>query len=266
MDKYNIINEDFEFDPNDYHFNDKEKTKIIRDKITRLNLDPTIAIIPDNVSTDEELNKLYNKFSLLPKKFKRFSNYYSTQLLGYNVPNMYAIMREKIIDNDYIFEGVEDLELLNEKFIGSEPDLYYNQKKFNEGKTNICFILGHSGSGKSMMAKSLKGNAIDHIELDDLMLAKDHFTVKELKEYSDMFYSFFTGVGKKYYIVHEERKNIKKEDYEDKVFVDFVKFAMNYAKSHKIENLLSREFGYIFISIILQYLKTMLYLLKEHLS
>ena len=232
MDKYNIIKEEFEIDPYSDHFTDDERQKIVRDKIAKLNLDPTIAIISDDIKSDEELNRIYKKFTLLPRKFRRFSNYYSTQLLGYNVPNMYAIMRDKLITNDYIFEGV-DYEVLNEKFIGSEPDLYYNQKKFNDGETNICFILGHSGSGKSMMASSLKGKAIDHIELDDLLLVKDHFSIKELKEYSNMMYSFFTGVGKKYYIGIKERDNFTKEQYEDKVFVDFVKYAMNYAKSHK---------------------------------
>jgi hypothetical protein len=84
-----------------------------------------------------------------------------------------------------------------------------------------------------MMARTLEGDDIDHIELDDLLLTKDHFTMNELKDYSDMFYSFFNGEGAKYYIGVEERDSIPKEEYEDKVFIDFVDFAMEYAKQHK---------------------------------
>jgi hypothetical protein len=48
-----------------------------------------------------------------------------------------------------------------------------------------------------------------------------------------MFFSFFTGEGAKYYIGLEERDSIPKEEYEDKVFVDFVKFAMDYSEQHR---------------------------------
>jgi energy-coupling factor transporter ATP-binding protein EcfA2 len=128
---------------------------------------------------------------------------------------------------------IADWPLPNEKYVVSEPDLYYKEDSFNSGETNICFILGHSGSGKSMMARTLDGDDIDHLELDDLLLVKDHFTMDQLKDYSDMFYSFFTGEGAKYYIGVAERDSIPKEEYEDKVFIDFVDFAMEYAKHHK---------------------------------
>jgi hypothetical protein len=55
----------------------------------------------------------------------------------------------------------------------------------------------------------------------------------ELKDYSDMFYSFFSGEGAKYYIGVDDRDSIPKEEYEDKVFIDFVQFAMDYAKQHR---------------------------------
>ena len=55
----------------------------------------------------------------------------------------------------------------------------------------------------------------------------------ELKEYSDMLYNFFGGVGAKYYIGIKEQENISKEEYEDKVFIDFVNFAIKYSKEHK---------------------------------
>ena len=192
--------------------------------------DPSLVIITDAVTTQTELNQLYVKYRVLPKNQKRFSNYYSNEFLGHTVPEMYVLVRNKLIADSNIFE---DWQLPNESFVVSEPDLYYKEEFFNSGDTNICFILGHSGSGKSVMARTLEGDDIDHIELDDLLLTRDHFTMDELKNYSDLLYSFFNGEGAKYYIGVEERDGIPKEEYEDKVFIDFVDFAKDYSKQHR---------------------------------
>ena len=192
--------------------------------------DSSLAIITWNITTQKELNRVYVKYKSLPKRQKRFSDYYSNEFLGHNVPEMYFLVKDKLTaDSDIFFEK----ELPNEKYVVSEPDLYYKEDRFNSGETNICFILGHSGSGKSMMARTLEGDDIEHIELDDLLLIKDHFSMDELREHYDMFYSFFNGEGAKYYIGATERDRIPKEEYEDKVFVDFVDFAMEYAKQHR---------------------------------
>ena len=195
--------------------------------------DPSLAILTDSITSQTELNQAFVRYRILPKKQKRISNYYSNKFLGYNVPEMYVLLRDKLIADSDILGLFKDIQLPNETFVISEPDLYYKEDSFNAGDTNICFILGHSGSGKSMMARTLEGDDIDHIELDDLLLVKDHFTMDELKDYSDMYFSFFNGEGAKYYIGVEERDNLSKEEYEDKVFVDFVDFAMKYAKQHK---------------------------------
>ena len=192
--------------------------------------DPSLVIITDRTSTLIELNRAFVRYKVLPKRQKRFSDYYSNEFLGHNVPEMYALVKEKLTA-DYDIFG--DLPLPSETLIVSEPDLYYKEDSFNSGDTNICFILGHSGSGKSKMARTLEGDDIDHIELDDLLLIKDHFTMDELAQYSDMLYSFFSAEGAKYYIGVEERNSIPKEEYEDKVFVDFVRFAMDYAKRRR---------------------------------
>ena len=192
--------------------------------------DPSLAIISDQITKPKELIRVYLKFRVLSPKQKRYSNYYSNKFLGHSVQEMYVLIKDKLnAEND----SFEEWQLPNESFIVSEPDLYYKEELFNSGDTNICFVLGHSGSGKSMMARTLEGDDIDHLELDDLLLAKDHFSTEDLKAYSDVFYSFFTGEGAKYYIGVEERDSIPKEEYEDKVFVDFVKFAMEYAKQHR---------------------------------
>ena len=191
--------------------------------------DASLAIITDRITTQKELNRVYVKYKVLPQKQKRFSNYYSNEFLGHNVPEMYELVKENLKDNNNFTEW----QLPSESFIISEPDLYYKEESFNTGEINICFLLGHSGSGKSVMARSLEGDNINHIELDDLLLTKDHFSMEELKNYSDMIYDFFAGEGAKYYIGVEERDSLPKEEYEDKVFVDFIRFAMEYAKQHR---------------------------------
>ena len=192
--------------------------------------DPSLAIITDRITTPEELSKLYAKYRILPKKQKRYSNYYSTEFQGRRVSEMYVLMKDKFKPGGELSEAWQ---MPKDAFVVSEPDLYYKEESFNKGDTNICFILGHSGSGKSRMASTLEGNAIDHIELDDLLLTRDHFTMDGLKAYSDMIYSFFSGKGAKYYIGADQRDSIPKEEYEDRVFVDFVKFATEYAGQHR---------------------------------
>ena len=39
--------------------------------------DPSLAIITDRITTQKELNRIYTKYEVLPKKQKRYSNYYS---------------------------------------------------------------------------------------------------------------------------------------------------------------------------------------------
>ncbi len=192
--------------------------------------DPSLVIITDRISTQTELKQAFVKYKILSNKQKRFSNYYSNEFLGHNVPEMYVLIKDKLTAENEAFAGWQ---LPNETYIVSEPDLYYKEESFNSGATNICFILGHSGSGKSMMARTIEGDNTDHIELDDLLLTRDHFTMDELKAYSDMMYSFFNSEGAKYYIGLDERNSIPKEEYEDKVFTDFVKFAMDYSKQHR---------------------------------
>ena len=196
--------------------------------------DPSLSIITDQAVTMRELNRSYIRYRALPKKQKRFADYYSIAFLGHSVPEMYVLMKEKLkAESDSGSDILKDLQLPSEQYIRTEPDLYYKEDSFNSGETNICFILGHSGSGKSMMARTLEGDDIDHIELDDLLLTKDHFTLDELKDYSDIIYSYFAGKGAGFYIGVDERDSIPREEYEDKVFVDFVRYAMDYARQHR---------------------------------
>lgn len=61
---------------------------------------PLIVIISPTLKEDEmtieELNAKYNRYLALSEKNKRFSNSYSLDLWGYNVPNMFEIMKGKL--------------------------------------------------------------------------------------------------------------------------------------------------------------------------
>lgn len=137
-------------------------------------------------------------------------------------------------DEDWTNESVE----IEEKMLVDSKDIYYNKDKFDSGEINLCFIIGHSGSGKSTMAREMAdGDKIEYYELDDVVLNKISFTMENLKEYGDLIYSFFKGPGKKYYYTEEDRVSGKVKGiegyYEEKLIKDFISYAISYAKSHK---------------------------------
>ena len=140
------------------------------------------------------------------------------------------------LQNDYYdpIMRINEMSLL-ESILFNEKDIYYNKDKFDSGEINLCFITGHSGSGKSTMARDMQKDNIEHYELDDLQCIKDHFTMAQLKEYGDLIYSYFNGPGKKFYVTYKELvdNKIPGSEYEDKLFPGFVHYAMQYAKSHK---------------------------------
>ena len=130
---------------------------------------------------------------------------------------------------------INEFTLLDESILFNEKDIYYNKDKFDSGEINLCFITGHSGSGKSTMARNMQKDNVEHYELDDLQCIADHFTMDQLKEYGDLIYSYFKGPGKKFYTTWDElkEKQVPGSEYEDKLFPGFVHYAMEYSKSHK---------------------------------
>lgn len=126
--------------------------------------------------------------------------------------------------------------IIQEKMLLNEDDIYYNKDKFDSREINICFITGHSGSGKSTMGRELsKDKNTEHYELDDVVTNKDNFTMENLKEYGDLIYSFFNGIGKKYYLTGKELREENKFEgfYEKELIRDFVDYSINYANKHK---------------------------------
>lgn len=136
-----------------------------------------------------------------------------------------------------IFEFIRNPELYNEAYIKNIKDIYYNKDQFDSGEINLCFITGHSGSGKSTMANNMSRNIIEAYGLDDVISNKISFTMSNLKEYGDLIYSFFKGPGKKYYFTEDDVKNgivgEYKGNYQKNLIIDFINYSINYAKSHK---------------------------------
>lgn len=121
---------------------------------------------------------------------------------------------------------------IEEGFIINEKDIYYNKDKFDSGEINLCFITGHSGSGKSTMARNISGNKIEHYELDDVV-GNSNFSDENLKEYGDLIYSFFKGSGKKYRNKTLEQLENNFSNYEKEIITDFIKYSLTYCKLHK---------------------------------
>ena len=92
--------------------------------------DTSLVLITDAAATQKELNKVYVRYKTLPRKQKRYSNYYSHEFLGHTVPEMYAIRKDKLkVDNFSYEEGpLQD----RKQMFGRETRNYF----LDEGKIN----------------------------------------------------------------------------------------------------------------------------------
>ena len=120
--------------------------------------------------------------------------------------------------------------MFGESVVDHEKKWQRFKKAFDEGSINLCFVIGYSGSGKSVLTREYEGSGIEKISLDDLVCVKDHYTMEDLNMMSEMLYSFFAGPGAKYYISKKERDLFADRS---EVFVEFIKYARKFASSHK---------------------------------
>lgn len=126
---------------------------------------------------------------------------------------------------------------IEEGFLKSDKDIYYNKDKFDSGEINLCFITGLSGSGKSTMGRNMSSKNIEHYEMDDI-ICNYAFSDDNLKEYGGLVESFFKGPGKEYRLKRgdEDHNNAvfdSHKNYEKEITQAFVKHAISYCKSHK---------------------------------
>ena len=126
---------------------------------------------------------------------------------------------------------------LNENILFDEQDIYYNKDKFDSSEINLCFIIGHSGSGKTTMGNSILNNNkfVDVYRLDDIV-DNYNFSDNNLKEYGDLAYSFFKTKGKKYRMHSLDELNkwySENGNYSEFLIKDFINYSINYSKDHK---------------------------------
>ena len=125
---------------------------------------------------------------------------------------------------------------IEEGFLKSDKDIYYNKDKFDSGEINLCFITGLSGSGKSTMGRNMTSDKVEHYEMDDV-ICNDNFSDDNLKEYGGLISSFFKGSGKSFRLVRNDNKHNdfvfnNHKNYEKEITQAFVKHAISYCKSH----------------------------------
>ena len=185
----------------------------------------------ENISIDDYFNN-FNPSN--PLKFASL-NHIGLATKEFRIP--YEFLEEVKIPNtiEDVYK-IENNNYLNESYVINEKDIYYNKEKFDKGEINLCFITGHSGSGKSTMGRNMASKKVDWYDLDDVM-SNWNFTDKNLKEYGDLIYTFFKTVGSKYrYQSYEEwKEKLKGKDdsyYEIPLINDFINYSIRYAKSH----------------------------------
>ena len=146
------------------------------------------------------------------KLFNHVEPKYEEQLAKAVIKNMkkYGIDGSVVGPNNrlrkYLPKDMLKESAIEEGHFKSDKDIYYNKDKFDSGEINLCFITGHSGSGKSTMARSMQSSKVEHYELDDVIWNKESFTMENFKEYGELIYTFFNTVGKKYYYTIEDVK------------------------------------------------------------
>lgn len=211
--------------------------------------DGMYMVLPDDIKTLQALELWKDKFDQLTQYQRIVSNDMSIAEYGEDNEIRYRKMKDEFNDHnlnqcdhqspeDHDANNIGDSPIIKEGYIKSDPDIYYNKDKFDSGEINLCFITGLSGSGKSTMAGEMSK---ENISLDDIGF-NYHFSDENLKEYGDLIYSFFKGVGKKYRFqkgddIDELLKPFNGDwsKFHENATKDFVNYAKSYSKSHKNE-------------------------------
>lgn len=116
-----------------------------------------------------------------------------------------------------------------------DKDIYYNKDKFDRGEVNLCFIVGHSGSGKSTMALELleKDSTLHICEMDKfyyLIWNKINFTKEEQ---GILFETFMQYDGKRLSQISPSIDMHNPYPFWIDCLSTFFGFAMDFADCHK---------------------------------
>ena len=159
-----------------------------------------------------------------------------TKYLSNNTSRSLGYYKYHMKNDNNLYKQIQEASI-EEGFLKSDKDIYYNKDKFDSGEINLCFITGLSGSGKSTMGRNMSSKNIEHYEMDDV-ICNDNFSDDNLKEYGGLISSFFKGAGKSFRLIQDDDKHNDSvfnthKNYEKEITQAFVKHAISYCKSHK---------------------------------
>ena len=204
------------------------------------------------------LNDLKNQ---LYKENKKGSNYKELEFssLGEVKPGMdLSEFVSVCLGGNESFVIEKEYEIANEKYFRTTDDIFYNKEKFDAGETNICFITGQSGRGKSTMGKALNSNKVEWYDCDRLIeqdqKTEEYFRTYNKKGTKNLFYQFLfqDPIGKKYRITIDDiKKNpyFRNGGYESACINDFIDFTIRVAMKEKSRKfLLEGIWIYMFVA------------------
>lgn len=191
----------------------------------QLELSPNIVIINPfrGDIKDYDLNDLeekINKYYMLLPKYRLFSNSYSVNLWGYNVPNMYAIMRKKLLS----MEGIENDVIITlgeskyEKCLSPIVDLA-NERIFLDDKIGLLNIKLDACAKMGINEKAIYNSIVKDIDkaiyerdfLDILPKVVPFFTISEMNEMGYYNNEASNINPKDYYKTIKEKMNLLSE-------------------------------------------------------
>ena len=140
---------------------------------------PGVPINSNNIFRVEALNKSRNNYI-------REVDFTQDEVL--NDKNKFY---DWVLNTDETIEDLFDKEYIKEIYIFNEKDLYINFDKFESNKSNILFITGLSGGGKSTLATKLASKyKAEVIELDIFEHNKG-YSDENLHQAGDVFVEYF---------------------------------------------------------------------------
>ena len=169
----------------------------------------------------EKAVKGLNKYSYI-----RLTNNNFGQLLS-----LMALLKYNLLENNTSpVYRINESSLISEGYIFSKDNLFINFDKFKDGKTNICFVTGLSGSGKSTEAEKLaKEYNAEWIELDIFEHCKS-FSDSGLKQADQVFYDYLSN----HKDIWNKLKNneLHGNDLNNEI-IKFVKYCIGWCLKHK---------------------------------
>ena len=208
---------------------DKKMNKLLEKGIAAINEGRfTDKIKSKKADIDLELTaKTYDALSSLTKDEKKKEDLKKRATSARSMKGLLDFDEETILS-----EGISDLDS------AESNDIYHNIEDWESGKSNLLWVTGLSGSGKSTISREISENNIEHVELDNLQRAKmdnwDHTDSTLMDDYIKSkggltnIFSYVNDLDKVTW------KDIVSNETEcPKQFNDFFEYIIKYANAHK---------------------------------